>query len=273
VQPDRLEIEVVAWGAGEQSWSIDYHIIYGDPDMTEEQAGSPWSELTGYLRKLWRHEQGVEIGITRTCIDSGGHNTQAVYGYAKRHKFSGVFAIKGRGGAGLPVIGAPNRRRSGKVKRPVDVFIVGVDNAKMTLRNRLKLDSPGAGYCHFPASREAEWFRQLVAEKLMTRYVKGFAVREWQKSNGVRNEALDCRVYAFAALVMQPPQFEKLALKLKRRSQTMPTEKPTPPPEPTPKAEDTQPTAQDRPPPASDTRPKKSKPPRSRGSFLNRWRN
>lgn len=273
VQPDRLEIEVVAWGAGEQSWSIDYHIIYGDPDTPEEQAGSPWSELTGYLRKLWRHELGVEIGITRTCIDSGGHNTQAVYGYAKRHKFSGVFAIKGRGGAGLPVIGAPNRRRSGKVKRPVDVFIVGVDNAKMTLRNRLKLDSPGAGYCHFPASREAEWFRQLVAEKLMTRYVKGFAVREWQKSNGVRNEALDCRVYAFAALVMQPPQFEKLALKLKRNSQTMQTEKPKPQSEPTLKTEEPQPTAQDQVKSSQDTHPKKSKPPRSRGTFLNRWRN
>lgn len=270
VQPDRLEVEVVAWGAGEQSWSIDYQIIYGDPDTPEDQAGSPWSELTNYIRKRWRHELGAEITISRTCIDSGGHNTQAVYGYAKKHKFSGVFAIKGRGGAGLPVIGAPNRRRSGKVKRPVDVFIVGVDNAKMTLRNRLKLDSPGAGYCHFPANREAEWFRQLVAEKLMTRYVKGFAVREWQKSNGVRNEALDCRVYAFAALVMQPPQFEKLALKLKRESQTMKIEKGTTPPPPVTEPE---PTAQDRTKPPIDTPSKKSKPPRNRGSFLTRWRN
>jgi phage terminase large subunit GpA-like protein len=154
------------------------------------------------------------------------------------------------------------------VKRPVDVFIVGVDNAKMTLRNRLKLDSPGAGYCHFPASREAEWFRQLVAEKLMTRYVKGFAVREWQKSNGVRNEALDCRVYAFAALVMQPPQFDKLALKMKRSTQTIQIEKAKPEPEPTAQDE-----AKPEPQNATQQLKPKAKPRRRSTSFINSWRN
>ncbi len=272
-QPDRLEVEVVAWGAGEQSWSVDYHVIHGDPDIPEGTSGSPWTELSDYLRKRWRHESGAEITVGWTCIDSGGHNTQAVYGYAKRHKGERVFAIKGRGGAGLPIIGAPNRKRTGKVRRPVDVHIVGVDSAKMTVLNRFKLDTPGPGFCHFPVGRDPEWFRQLCAEKLVTRFVKGFPVREFHKTGGARNEALDCRVYAFAAMVLAAPQWEKLAFRMKKRTETPPT-KPAKPVEPV-EPEDTEPTAQDAPeaePQTQPERPQSRKPARRRRkSFVTSW--
>ena len=42
--------------------------------------------------------------------------------------------------------------------------------------------------------------KQLTAEKQVIRYVKGFPVREWVKKSSARNEALDCTVYAYAAL-------------------------------------------------------------------------
>ena len=45
-----------------------------------------------------------------------------------------------------------------------------------------------------------EYFEQLTAEKQALRYVKGFPVREWVKKQSARNEALDCLVYAYAAL-------------------------------------------------------------------------
>jgi phage terminase large subunit GpA-like protein len=36
---------------------------------------------------------------------------------------------------------------------------------------------------------------------VVTRYSKGFPIREWRKRSGqLRNEPLDCRVYAYAAL-------------------------------------------------------------------------
>ena len=50
-----------------------------------------------------------------------------------------------------------------------------------------------------PIDRDPEWFHQLTAERLITRFVRGFPVREWKKTRD-RNEALDCRVYAYAAL-------------------------------------------------------------------------
>src|SRR5690242_19841889 len=53
------------------------------------------------------------------------------------------------------------------------------------------------GFCHFPQLGE-EFFRQLTAEQLITRIVKGYRKPEWQKTRE-RNEALDTRIYARAA--------------------------------------------------------------------------
>jgi phage terminase large subunit GpA-like protein len=55
-----------------------------------------------------------------------------------------------------------------------------------------------SGACHFPQYGE-EYFKQLTAERLVTRIVKGFPRGSWEKEPGRRNEALDCRVYARAA--------------------------------------------------------------------------
>ncbi|MEY4055619.1 MAG: hypothetical protein RL519_954, partial [Pseudomonadota bacterium] len=72
---------------------------------------------------------------------------------------------------------------------------------------------PGPGFCHIPSDRGVEWYHQLTAEKLMTRYVKGFPVREWHQTRP-RNEALDCRVYALAALKIVNPSFKRAAERL-----------------------------------------------------------
>jgi phage terminase large subunit GpA-like protein len=55
------------------------------------------------------------------------------------------------------------------------------------------------GYCHFP-EYNTEYFKQLTAEQLVTKIVKGYPKRIWQKTRD-RNEALDCRVYARAAAI------------------------------------------------------------------------
>lgn len=270
-QPDRLEVEVVAWAGGEESWSIDYRVIFGDPDIPEGAAGSPWNDLTDYLRKPWRHESGGQLVIEAACIDSGGHNTQAVYQYAKRHRGARVFAVKGKGGPGVPIVGNPSRRRAGaKTKRPVDVYIVGVDQAKSVIMKRLKLTAPGPGYCHFPMGRATDYFKQLTAEKMLTKFVKGFPRREWVKASGQRNEALDCRVYAFAALVLRAPQFDKIAFRVQQRAQAA-RANPEPPAPPQQPQDDASKRAQDDPPAALSNDRKTTPRKRARIPFISQW--
>ena len=52
---------------------------------------------------------------------------------------------------------------------------------------------------HFPKSLPEDFFKQLTAEKAITKFTKGFPKREWVKTSD-RNEALDMFVYAIAAL-------------------------------------------------------------------------
>lgn len=78
---------------------------------------------------------------------------------------------------------------------------MGTDTAKEMIYGRLKNPTPGTlGYSHFPADREEAYFEQLLGEVLVTTYAKVQPKREWRPKPGVRHEALDARVYAYAAL-------------------------------------------------------------------------
>ena len=57
VQADRIEFEVVGWNDKEESWSIDYQILFGDP--TQSQI---WDELTEALRAEY-NQSGDKLRI------------------------------------------------------------------------------------------------------------------------------------------------------------------------------------------------------------------
>lgn len=216
MQPDRLEVEVVAWGNGEESWSVDYQVLWGDPDR-----GEVWEDLDDVLATRYRHESGKYLSIKAAALDTGGTggNTQSAYEYARGKTGRRLFAVKGQGGWGRPIVAAPSRKQSGKTARKVDLFLVGTDEAKLTVMRRLAITKPGPGYCHFPVGRDPEYFAQLGAEKLVTKFLKGFPAREWHKTRD-RNEALDCRQYALAALKIINPSFRRAAARLQPKEAT-----------------------------------------------------
>ena len=201
VQNDRLELEIVGFGRGLESWSLDYKVIHGDPARSEV-----WSDLDNILEKTIKHESGVELRIACVCIDSGGHHTGSVYEYCKKRQLRRVFAVKGASIPGKPIVSRPSTSNRMKVK----LFSIGTDTAKEMIYSRLKIIKIGAGYSHFPADRDEDYFKQLTAEQVVTRYHKGYPVRRWEKPKGRRNEALDCRVYALAALYIINPDLEQL---------------------------------------------------------------
>jgi len=244
VQDDRLEVEIVGWGAGEESWQIDYHIIYGDPS-----APRLWAQLDEILLKTYDHPTGEDMIIRATCVDSGGHHTRAVYNYAKTRAGHRVFAIKGVGGEGKPIIGRASRNNVGKVP----LYAVGVDTAKELHYSRLRIEEPGPGYCHFQAKRDDEYFRQLTAEKMVTTYHKGYPKRAWVKTR-TRNEALDVRVYAIAAFHILNVNMDSVVRRFYANVER--------------KVEASRPKAVEKPHPLAD--PKKLKP--KRGGFANNWR-
>ena len=196
---DRLAVSVWAWGREEEGWLVDHQEIYGDPCRPEV-----WKQLDVLVMHQWEHVSGGKLRADVVAIDSGGHATAEVYQYARERSGAGVIAIKGQSQRGKPPIGKASKvdinAQGRTLKRGAQVFPVGGDTIKTTLFGRLKHNERGAGYLHFHAQTGAEYFEQLTAEKQALRYVKGFPVREWVKKPSARNEALDCLVYAYAAV-------------------------------------------------------------------------
>lgn len=196
-QDDRVEIEFTGWGHGEESWSLDHVIVEGDP-ATEDL----WKRVDRELLRTFKRADGRQFTVAAACIDSGGHHTQRVYAFAKARLGRHVWAVKGqsaRNGERSPVW--PTTRPSAKNRSRFKPVIVGTNAAKDSIRWRLGIEEPGPGYMHFHAKRDLGWYVQLVAERLLTKVVAGRRFTVWDLPKGRANEALDCRVYAYAALM------------------------------------------------------------------------
>lgn len=207
VQRDRLEATVWAWGAGKESWAVEHRVLYGAPDTAQ-----PWRDLEAFLGSpRFREGDQTRMPVACTLVDSGdGMTTREVYDFTRRHEAERVFACKGRGGSGIALV-MPSRTRNAYGAHLINV---GVDSAKDALHARLALIEPGPGCVHFPVSPELgfsdEYFRQLTAEILVRRRRGNVLVESWQKIRD-RNEALDCAVYALAALELLHPDLDALS--------------------------------------------------------------
>lgn len=203
VQDNRLAITVRAWGEGEESWLVNWTEIHGDPsDLT---ATGPWVQIDNVRKQEYAHASGVKMQVRATAVDTGGHFTHEAYVYCRQRRKDNVIAVKGSSTPGKAALGKPSRQdvnfKNQTIKKGVDLWLIGVDTIKATLYGRLKNPTAkGAGVYHFPLGVANEYYKQLTSEKQITKYRNGFPKREWIKKDGARNEALDCEVYAYAAL-------------------------------------------------------------------------
>lgn len=202
VQEDRFEVEVVGWGVGKESWGIRYQKIFGD--TMEDQV---WRDLDQFLGLTFHRADGMALPISACCVDSGYRSNQ-VYAFTVDKFDRHIFAIKGKGGQGVPYIKNPST--DNRVKAPL--FTIGTDAGKDLIYQRLRLAKRGPNYCHFPLEEEAgydeTYFKGLASEMKITRFRKGQMVVSWilRDNNYKRNEPLDLRNYATAALeIYNPP--------------------------------------------------------------------
>lgn len=207
-QDNRFEIEVIGWGAGYESWRIEYHTIYGDLNQKKI-----WNDLDEYLQRSWKDAEGRSFRIAITCMDSGGHFTNEVYRFCKARFSRRVFAIRGesRGdGTYLPLVAGTSTNNRYKAT----VIRLGVDEGKAKVVSALKQKPTEPGYCHFPLTTaernrgyNEQYFDGLTAEELKTRYKAGKPYGVWVKVKS-RNEPFDLAVYNRAAIEVLNPDLE-----------------------------------------------------------------
>ena len=220
VQDTYLAYDITGWGRARESWGIETGEFEGDPHLLPDPRfpdRSVWEQIDKYVTKrLLRFADGTLAKVRLIFVDSGGHCTTEVYKYCKPRQ-PRVFAIKGVGGPGYPmIIGGRNKEKNFGTW----LLRLGTDTLKEEFHSRLAIDKPGSGYCHWPMlpngqdcmGYNEDYFEQLVAEQRILKYTSGgFAKYEWHKNRTDPNEAMDLRCYTRAALEYLRVRLEQIS--------------------------------------------------------------
>lgn len=208
-QDDRWEFVTWGLGRGEQMWLIDYAVRAGDPSLEAE-----WeTHLDEYRARRFPREGGGSVPISAMAIDTQGHQTHQAYNYCRLRSYSRVYAVRGSPADGKPIRSSPTAQdvnwRGRVLRNGVMLYHVGTDTAKDLLHARLRIQRPGPGYVNLPTGVPTVFFEHLAAERrILQRTATGERYR-WTKV-ALRNEALDCTVYAlFAADAVGIPTHEE----------------------------------------------------------------
>lgn len=208
VQKDRVIYEVVGWGRGKVSWSIDTGILPGDPN---DETHGPWNQIDALLNRVYPTETNAQLPIAVLAIDSGAF-TQAIYNWVRKHQPSRVMATKGFDRL-KSLVGQPSPvdidYKGVKISNGCKVWGLGVNVIKDQLygwfnlkrptpEGRAKGETDPPGLCHFPQYGE-DFFKQITAEVSKAVKKRGFTHWIWELPAGRENHQLDARVNARAA--------------------------------------------------------------------------
>jgi phage terminase large subunit GpA-like protein len=201
-QDNRLAVVIRAFGRDEQSWGVFHGEIYGSPSSPET-----WAKLRELLEAPIRHESGQVMKVDAVAIDAGGHHGEDVYAFTRDAQARGKhwFAVRGAKAYDAPKLSRPKTVeftwRGQPVPGGATLRWVGTQAIKNLIDSRLKLGKPGGGYYHFPMGFGREYFAQLRSERReWRRDLRGNKALVWVEGSG-RNEAWDCEVYLYAALL------------------------------------------------------------------------
>jgi len=207
VQGDRVEAKIVAFGAGEESWLVDYEIFWGDPSSD----ATVWARLDD-----WRRRDFPVHGTERTMrlaifgVDSGDQ-ADAVYDYVQPRQSERVFALKGREYLSRPGLSMESTAKRSHIR----LFLIATMAAKDRIISRLQIMEPGPGYMHLPKWVPEQYLDQMTSEKKVTKKNPRNGVVKMEYHRTGRNEAFDLEVYALGMLfalqqIINPSMFRDL---------------------------------------------------------------
>ena len=223
-----IAVEIVAHGLNDETWGVHYEEIRGSCLQS-----TTWKRLDELLLKTWQHPLYGEMRPISSCIDSK-YQSNVVKRWALQRHRRGIIPIVGSTTLGVPILRAKRK----DPETGAEYWSLGTHEAKDLIYQRLELrpNEDGTfpqGYQHWPKidSYGKDYFAGLLVENSSLKKADdGEWYRWFEKPNqGVRNEPLDCRVYAIAAGRILNPNFARLKENLDARAKSSKSEKPATP--------------------------------------------
>jgi len=206
VQADGIYYEVKAWGRDKQSWSIDIGFLQGD---TADPSNAVWGKLDEVYDRRYPDAYGNHWQVDAFGVDSG-FNSNTVYQWCRSRPKA--MALKGDAGWHKAAISSTPTKvdinvRGKRLRRGVELWHIGTWSLKAEMyanlrkdgmRDGAELDPPG--FMHFTeALHDERYFKQLTAERIKEREVKGRVLKEWVAT--APNHYHDCSIYNAALAV------------------------------------------------------------------------
>lgn len=206
VQKTGIYYEVLAVAPNRESWVIDADFL---PGKTTDHDDGAFLELTQLYHRTWPDAYDNQRRPDAFVVDAN-YNTGAVKTWTRMHP--GTQAIIGRDGWGRPPLSAAAPQdidyRGKIIRGGVTVRFVGTWPLKSTfyayVAQVAKAEGSSLifpmGYCHFGLFQDEAYFKQITAEHLTEKKVRGKKQQVWEVRAGADNHWLDCRIYNMAAL-------------------------------------------------------------------------
>ena len=201
VQGNRVEIEFVGWGEGEECWALDYDVLYGDTSSKSFWASDELKRFVFAASEAGELRYG---NLPMIGVVDASYNTNIVYEFCMEYLSYAIFPSKGLseswGKEIAPIRPPPWRKDIG-----ARLLNIGVTAAKdhVYMTAMLPRDLPSS--CHFRKGHNysEDWYQMFLAEE---RKELPSNPNRWKyvlKAGVRRNEALDCRMMAVAAMKMK----------------------------------------------------------------------
>lgn len=225
--PSHIDIVSRGWGRGGESWVLDHWVIYGDSNEF-----ATWQRVDEKLKTIYSHPEGEKLRIASACVDTGGHNTDAVYEFCKGRLGEFIIPIKGVGHSAAPVIDKPTLKK----ENGIYLFPVG----KLSTHGRLfsdlsrsidawrehrKSEREGskAPYSypqiiHFHEGLDESFFKELTAPRSKWVKKEGKMKLAYETTDGVADHAHDCMRLADAAMHFLDLNIDSLCDQLEGRT-------------------------------------------------------
>jgi phage terminase large subunit GpA-like protein len=187
VQADRIECEIVAWGANAESWSIDYRVLLGD---TADEENEVWQALREVIQS-----EHCGFPVWLAGVDSG-YRTDVVYNFAASFG-GGVYPVMGYDTLdGDKVYVKFVTNKLGVTRIDVNTGLLKQEVYRYLSKGHTT--GKAVGFCHFPVQYDREHYARLTAEtRIMVKDGRGGMKPKWDAGQR-RNEQLDARVYNLA---------------------------------------------------------------------------
>lgn len=210
VQRNRLAVVLRAYGVAEESWLLYWGEMYSENDPISKN-DAVLGSLDTLLFSPIKRTDGSTIYCESVTIDSSdGMTSDTVYHWVRKHNKKGkALVMAGKGSSSLqdveiftqpkqPVDHKNPKRRTKADKYGLRPYIIGTNKAKDLISGRIKQPGSGEGRMHVYPGVRSDYYEQVTSE-VKAPHPKNPKRRVYQPKIGVRNEGLDCEVYALHA--------------------------------------------------------------------------